>query len=356
MKSITIVSTILASLCAGALGAPLEARKDKVPIPFTITSAPKVIAEQAYAFAHEGPVYVPQLDSVFFTSNRLFEDPANPQSPQRIEIGRIQLSDNSLSLNLPIDIPLPNGAVLSPRGTILVCGQGSFEVPAGLYEFDPVSLESRPIVTSFANQSFNSPNDVIVDNRGFVWFTDPTYGFVQGFRPEPTAEARARGLYRGKYNRETGDITDLVPFPSDLFVKPNGVTISPDGRRLFIADSGFAIGNGQVDPTAPRSVFVFDLENDDSTPGALRPVNGRVLAVIDNGVPDGIKFDRSGKFLLVGSGDGVRAYNPESGELLGTVLIPEGVANFEVVPGDGQKGRTRLITMSEKRIYEAYIR
>ena len=37
----------------------------------------------------------------------------------------------------------------------------------------------------FDGKPLNSPNDVVVRSDGTIWFTDPSYGFLQGFRPEP---------------------------------------------------------------------------------------------------------------------------------------------------------------------------
>lgn len=43
----------------------------------------------------------------------------------------------------------------------------------------------RAVVTSFYGRQFNSVNDVVIHSDGSIWFTDPTYGYEQGFRPRP---------------------------------------------------------------------------------------------------------------------------------------------------------------------------
>jgi gluconolactonase len=43
------------------------------------------------------------------------------------------------------------------------------------------------IVDSWSGLQLNSPNDVAMRRDGTIWFTDPSYGYRQGFRPEPQA-------------------------------------------------------------------------------------------------------------------------------------------------------------------------
>ena len=41
------------------------------------------------------------------------------------------------------------------------------------------------LAEKFDGKPFNAPNDVVVHPDGGIWFTDPSYGFLQGFKPEP---------------------------------------------------------------------------------------------------------------------------------------------------------------------------
>src|ERR671934_94067 len=73
------------------------------------------------------------------------------------------------------------------------------------------------IVAGWGGLAFNSPNDVVVKSDGTIWFTDPSYGFLQGFRPEPEA-----GDHVYRFDPRSGRLTVVA----DSFSKPNGLAFS----------------------------------------------------------------------------------------------------------------------------------
>jgi len=165
---------------------------------------------------------------------------------------------------------------------------------------------------------FNSPNDVVVKRDGSIWFTDPSYGSVQGFRTAPKLNNQ---VYRIS-------VTGVVDAVADGFTQPNGLAFSPDEKRLYVKDTGFAVGvAGQFDVTKPHSITVFDVGAD----GLL--CNRRVFAsvgVYDGsspglGIPDGIKVDTEGR-VYTGTLDGVQVFS-HSGKPLG-LIRQSGVANM----------------------------
>lgn len=109
------------------------------------------------------------------------------------------------------------------------------------------------ILDNFFGRQFNSLNDVSINPRnGDIYFTDPTYGYVQDFRPPP---GMPKQVWR--FNEATGAVT-LV---ADGFNMPNGkyprnrtaggwkvkglivvlllgISFSPNGSHVYIADSG----------------------------------------------------------------------------------------------------------------------
>jgi sugar lactone lactonase YvrE len=76
---------------------------------------------------------------------------------------------------------------------------------------------------------FNSPNDVVVKSDGTIWFTDPSYGWLQGFRPAPD---RPDGVHR--LDPRTGEVVTVA----ESFDKPNGLCFSPDESILYVTDNG----------------------------------------------------------------------------------------------------------------------
>jgi gluconolactonase len=179
------------------------------------------------------------------------------------------------------------------------------------------------IADAFEGRRLNSPNDVVVAADGAVWFSDPTYGILsdyEGYTAEPE--------YGGRHVFRVDPATRRVDAAATDFVQPNGLAFSPDGARLYVADSG-----ASHDPDGPRHIRVFDVGAD----GRLR--GGAVFATVDAGVPDGLRTDLHGN-VWSSAGDGVHCFSP-AGELLGRILVPEPVANLEF---GGPRGNRLFIT------------
>jgi gluconolactonase len=78
-----------------------------------------------------------------------------------------------------------NGMVLDASGALVVCAQGGPAHVAAISRIDPATGEREVLVDAFRGLPLNSPNDVVVVPHGSIWFTDPSYGHLQGFRTEP---------------------------------------------------------------------------------------------------------------------------------------------------------------------------
>jgi gluconolactonase len=138
----------------------------------------------------------------------------------------------------------------------------------------------------------NSPNDVVVRSDGTIWFTDPSYGFLQGFRPEPEA-----GDYVYRYDPRTDELAPVA----DSFDKPNGLAFSPDERTLYVTDSGANQETGSYYPRRPHHIRAFDVIAGGQLAGE------RLLAVTTPGFPDGIKVDADGR-VYASSFGGVQVF------------------------------------------------
>jgi gluconolactonase len=144
-----------------------------------------------------------------------------------------------------------------------------------------------------------------------VWFTDPAYGRLQGFRPPPALGDR---VYR--YDPATRDLAVVA----DGFDKPNGLVFSPDERTLYVGDSGAIHGPDDYDPARPRHVVAFDVAAGGRLSGR------RVLGDPVPGFPDGMAVDTAGR-VYVSCADGVRVLDP-AGALVGEIAVPGGAVNF----------------------------
>ena len=168
--------------------------------------------------AHEGPVYVPDEHALYFTS---------VPAPD-VAIKRLSLASGEVSV-LRADANAANGMALHPDGRLLVCEQGTRSSPARISLVDRATGAAETVVDGWGGLPLNSPNDVVVKRDGTVWFTDPSYGFLQGFRPAP-----ALGDFVYRHDPRTGETTVVA----EGFDKPNGLAFSPDERVLYVGDSG----------------------------------------------------------------------------------------------------------------------
>ena len=170
------------------------------------------------------------------------------------------------------------------------------------------------IADNYNNKKLNSPNDVAVSKSGNIWFTDPPYGILtnqEGHKSE--SEQDGNHLYRvdQKLNIKKIDAK---------FDKPNGLVFSPDGKILYVADSG-AAEPGNFNLSRPHNIQKFILDNEENV------LTKEIFVEIENGFPDGMTVDINGNlFVCDPNGMKIHIFDPSS-ERLGHIDIPERVAN-----------------------------
>jgi gluconolactonase len=277
----------------------------------------------AEADAHEGPVYVPGEDALYFTT--VPRAPAIPASgTPRAAIKRLALDglrlpvDPSRLSTLPVPVHMPNGMTLGGDGCLVVCEQGTRSAPARISRVDPLTGRVDTLVDNWGGLSLNSPNDVVVRRDSTIWFTDPSYGHLQGFRPEPQV-----GDHVYRFDPRSGRLSVVA----DSFDKPNGLAFSPDEQTLYVTDSGANTEPGSYHVGRPHHVIAFDVLDGRH----LGP--GRLFAVTTPGFPDGLKVDRAGR-VYASSSSGVQVFS-RAGDLIGQISLP-GAVNFTFGGPGGQ--------------------
>jgi gluconolactonase len=233
--------------------------------------------------AHEGPVYAADEDALYFTTVRR----------ERVAIKRLELASGRIT-TVREDANMANGMTLDEEGRLVVCEQGTLTEPARI-----TRLDRRTGAVEILVEGFNSPNDVVVKSDGTIWFTDPSYGWLQGFRPAP---AHPDLVYR--YDPRAGELTVVA----DSFAKPNGLAFSPDETVLYVGDNG-----------APHHLLAFDVAD------GARLTGRRVVALSTTEHPDGIKVDDEGRIYTSFAG-GIQVLTP-SGEPAGEIALA-GAVNF----------------------------
>lgn len=239
----------------------------------------------------EGPVWFADHQHLFFS-----DIPAN-------RMMRLTPDGQVSTYRQPSDYS--NGNTRDRQGRLVTCQHGTRSVTRT--ETDG----SRTVLADQYNgRQLNSPNDVVVQSNGAVWFTDPTYGILsdyEGYQAEP--EQAAHNVFR--LDPASGDLKAVI---SD-FVQPNGLAFSLDEKTLYVAESG-----SSHDPDVPSVIRAFRL---DDSGGVL---GDNVFATIDKGLPDGMRVDAEGHVWSSAS-DGIHCFHPD-GTRLGKILVPEVVSNL----------------------------
>jgi gluconolactonase len=197
-----------------------------------------------------------------------------------------------------------NGNTVDREGRLVSCEHGGRQVTR-------TEIDGR--ITVLASQHrgkpLNSPNDVVVAADRSVWFTDPTYGIDSDYEGHAAPSEQA-GNFVYRLDAHSGALQVVA----DDFVQPNGLAFSPDGRRLYVVDTGRSHR-----PDGPAHIRRFTVGDGGRLGG------GEVFADSTAGFFDGLRCDTEGR-LWTSAGDGVHCYAAD-GTLLGKVRVPEVVAN-----------------------------
>ena len=200
-----------------------------------------------------------------------------------------------------------NGITTDREGRILFTEHGNRQISR-------ISADgSREVVVdNHEGNRLNSPNDLVFHSDGSLYFTDPPYGLAAQ-DDDPAKEVAVNGIYRLSADGELTLLADQT--------RPNGIGLSPDESRLYVANSD----------NASKIWMVYDLVDD----GTL--TDGRVFADVTDGdaagVPDGLKVDTRGNIWATGPG-GIWVFNSE-GRHLGSIQPDERPANLAFGGPDG---------------------
>lgn len=203
-----------------------------------------------------------------------------------------------------------NGLVVTPDGDLLAAEMTGKRV----------SKRSRDgavttISDSAGGNPYMAPNDLIADARGGIYFTDPGPHGVRG--------RTAYVYYLAPGAKEPVVIDDQI-------VRPNGLTLTPDGKTLIVSD------------TKGEAVFAYDVQSDGTAKNKRTFTTLRDIPAGKESVADGMAVDRDGR-LYVTTMTGVQVFGV-NGDYLGTIQVPRQSAN---VAFSGPDKRTLYITAGE---------
>ena len=206
-----------------------------------------------------------------------------------------------------------NGLTLDKDGNLVLCQCGNRQMARMDAPLDKPSPKYISLANNYNGKKFNSPNDVVFNSAGELFFTDPPYGLEKQM-DDPKKEIPFQGVYKVKTN---GDIILLT----DTLTRPNGIAFMPGEKQLIVANS---------DPDKPNW-YVFDVNGDSlSNPRIFFSVVGYDKKL--KGLPDGLKIDKTGNVFATGPG-GVYFLNKE-GKLLGKLELDNATSNIALSPDE----------------------
>jgi len=177
-----------------------------------------------------------------------------------------------------------NGLIYDGKGHLVSC-DGADGGGRCLRRWDLKTGKSEILADRYQAKRFNSPNDLCLDSKGRIYFTDPRYG---GTEPR---ELDREAVYRIEPDGGVIEITHDVE-------KPNGIALSPDGKTLYVVDHNN--GGNRLSPRDPEpkrgamKVYAFPLDENGLVGGSRRTL---VDFGKENGC-DGMRVDSQGNIYL----------------------------------------------------------
>jgi gluconolactonase len=216
-----------------------------------------------------------------------------------------------------------NGLKFDREGRLIACEGANIGGNRRISITDKDGI-AKTVAERWMGKRFNSPNDLALDAKGRIYFTDPRY-----VGDEPL-ELETQSVYRIDPH---GTVTHLI---SDV-QKPNGIVLSPDQKTLYLAESNVA-GKGS------RQLLAYALKED----GTIGPK--RVLHDFgaDRGI-DGMTVTTEGLIVATAGANktaGVYVFNTE-GNKIGFLPTPEDPSNCCF----GEKDLKTLYVTAGKSLY-----
>ncbi len=263
-------------------------------------------------FFTEGPAVGP--DGFVYFSDITFTENSGMQA------GHIWKYDTNTNQTTLFRSPsgMSNGIIFDIEGNMIVALGADFG-GRSVIRTNMETGKSEIIAGTYKGKSLNSPNDLVIDQSGRIYFTDPRYA---GHEPR---EQAVMGVYRIDLD---GSLVRII----DQAGTPNGILISPDQKILYVASI-----NGPF-WSKLNAVIKFELDKDGNASNEMIFIDFKGEAG-----PDGMSMDMDGNLYLArpGSAPGIYIYSPE-GNKLGVITTPEQPTN--VTFGHGETANTLFIT------------
>jgi gluconolactonase len=249
----------------------------------------------------EGPVWVPSRQTLLFSDvirNTVFQWKAGKDTP----VAYLTPSGYTDTATRNGENG-SNGLTLDKEGRLLLCQSGNRQVVRMNAPLDSPRPSFTILAANYKGKKFNSPNDLVEDTKGNIYFTDPIYGLPK-HENDPSRELSFEGVYKITPNGATILLIDSIS-------RPNGIALSPDEKILYVGSSD--------DPHTKW--FAYHLDSAGNIRDGAVLLDGTALkarATVKQGA-DGFKVDKRGNIFSSGP-DGINIISPQ-GKLLGLIRI-----------------------------------
>ena len=250
----------------------------------------------------EGPVWIPELNGI------LFSDVPNNKAYLWTEKKGLSLFlyPSGMTNHAPNNKSAgSNGLGLDSDGNLILCQHGDRSI-SRLNNWFFEEPKYDVLVDHFNGKWLNSPNDLVFDKQGSIYFTDPPYGLRNGDEDD-LKELNFNGVFKWSAREE-------VKLVEKNMSRPNGIALSLDEKTAYVANS---------DP-ANDVIMAFDVLEDGFLNGRIF-FDGNILSQTREGLFDGLKMHSSGIIFATGPG-GVLLLD-SLGVHLGTIMPGKKTAN-----------------------------
>lgn len=179
-----------------------------------------------------------------------------------------------------------NGLYFDHEGNLLSCADEKNE----LWRID-MEKNVTVLLADFEGKKLGGPNDLWVDPKGGIYFTDPLY-------ERPWWEPTENRIEERRVYHATPDMGEVKIVATD-FVMPNGIIGTADGKTLYVADIG------------DKKTYFYSVNED----GSLS--DRKLFCELGS---DGMTLDDQGNIYL--TGDGVTVFD-KSGKQIKHIAVPE---------------------------------
>lgn len=170
-----------------------------------------------------------------------------------------------------------NGLLFDRQGRLVICEPVRRRVTR-----IELNGDTTVLAETFGGKKFNQPNDLTIDSKNRIYFSDPRYGARDDMQIVDETGRTIEGVYRIDPD---GHVTRVLGREVD---RANGLIVTADDKYLFVADNNNSRGGA-------RKLYRFELNAD----GTLK-LNSQKL-IYDWGTtrgPDGMKLDVEGNLYV----------------------------------------------------------